>query len=75
MAVNRLEVDLPGLMATFEDASWDTSYYLDLDSGEVIMLTDEELGYVDEPPDWPLPEWQEEAVKRAERIWLDGGNR
>jgi predicted nucleotidyltransferase len=75
MARNRLKVDLPGLMAAFEDASWETSYYLDLKTGEVIMLTDEELGYVDEPPDWPLPEWQEEAVKRAEEIWLDGGKR
>jgi predicted nucleotidyltransferase len=75
MAMNRLKVDLPGLMAAFEDASWETSYYLDLKTGEVIMLTDEELGYVDEPPDSPLPEWQQEAVKRAEKIWLDGGKR
>jgi hypothetical protein len=75
MAAKRLEVDLPGLVAAFEDASWETSYYLDRETGEVILLTDEELGYVDEPPDWPLPEWQQEAVKRAEEIWLDGGKR
>ena len=73
MAKNRLKADLPGLMAAFEDASWETSYYLDLNTGEVIMLTSEELGYVEEPPDWPLPEWQQEAVKRAGEIWLDGG--
>jgi predicted nucleotidyltransferase len=75
MTRNRLTVDLLGLMAAFENASWETSYYLDLETGEVIMLTDEELGYVDEPPDWPLPEWQQEAVKRAKEIWLDGGER
>jgi predicted nucleotidyltransferase len=39
------------------------------------MLTSEELEYVEEPPDSPLPEWQQEAVKRAEEIWLDGGER
>jgi predicted nucleotidyltransferase len=75
MAAKRLRVDLPGLMAAFEDASWETSYYLDRETGEVILLTSEELGYVDEPPDWPLPEWQQEAVKQAEKIWLDGGKR
>jgi hypothetical protein len=73
--MNKLKVDLPGLMAAFEDASWETSYYLDLETGEVIMLTDEELGYVDEPPNWPLPEWQQEAAKRAEEIWCDGEER
>jgi predicted nucleotidyltransferase len=75
MPMNKLKVDMPGLIAAFEDASWETSYYLDLKTGEVIMLIDEEVGYVDEPPDWPLPEWQKEAVKRAEEIWLDGGER
>jgi hypothetical protein len=75
MARNRLKVDLPGLMDAFEDVSWETSYYPDLKTGEVIMLTDEEVEYVDEPPDWHLPEWQQEAVKRAEEIWLDGGKR
>ncbi len=33
MARKRLKVDLPGLMAAFEDASWETSYYLDLRPG------------------------------------------
>jgi predicted nucleotidyltransferase len=75
MVAKRLKVDLPGLMAAFEDASWETSYYLDRETGEVILLTDEELGYVDEPPNRPLPEWQQEAVKRAEEVWLDGGKR
>jgi predicted nucleotidyltransferase len=75
MATKRLKVDLPGLMAAFEDASWETSHYLDLETGEIIMLTDEELRYVEEPPDWSLPEWQQEAVEQAEEIWLDGGQR
>jgi predicted nucleotidyltransferase len=75
MAMKRLKVDLPGLMVAFEDASWESSHYLDLETGEVIMLTSEELGYVDEPPDWPLSEWEQEMVERAEEIWRDSGER
>lgn len=73
MTMKRLKVNLPELMAAFEDASWETSYYLDLETGQVIRLTSEELGYVDEPPDWPLSEWEQEVVKQAEAIWLDAG--
>ena len=73
--MKRLKVDMLGLMAAFEDASWEMNYYLDLESGEVVMLTSEELGYVDEPPDWPLSEWEQEMVKQAEEIWLDDGKR
>jgi hypothetical protein len=29
MAMNRLKVDLPGLVAAFEVASWETSYCAD----------------------------------------------
>ncbi len=75
MTIKRLKVDLPWLMAAFEDASWEVCYCLDLETGEVIMLTDEEMRYVEEPPDWPLPEWQQESVKQAEKIMFDSGER
>jgi predicted nucleotidyltransferase len=75
MTMKRLKVDLLRLMSAFEDASWETSYYLDLETGEVIMLTSDELGYVDEPPDWPLSEWEQDMVKLAEEIWRDDGKR
>ena len=37
----RLEVDLSELEAAFDDASWERSYYLDLETGETVMVTDE----------------------------------
>jgi hypothetical protein len=73
--MKRLEVDVFELIFALENSSWENRYYLDLKTGEIIMLTSEELGYVDEPPDRPLPEWQQETVKRAEEIWLDDGKR
>jgi predicted nucleotidyltransferase len=63
------------LMAAFEDASLEMHYYLDWETGQVIMLSDEELGYVDEPPDYDLLDWQQEMVKQAKEIWLDDGKR
>ena len=73
--MKRLKVDMAGLDGAFEDSSWERRYYFDLETGEVIMFTDEEFRYVDEPPDYPLPEWQQEQVKRAEEVWLDHGER
>lgn len=70
-----LRVDMIGLMGAFEDASWATKYYLDRETGEVLMFMDDDFLYIDEPPDWPLPEWQQERIKKAEEVWLDRGIR
>jgi len=37
----RLRVDLSELEVAFDDASWKRSYYLDLETGKVLMVTDE----------------------------------
>ena len=39
--MKRLEVDLGMLIVAFEDASWMTNYYLDLETGQVVMITDD----------------------------------
>ena len=73
--MKQLKVDMSGLTGAFEDASWENNYYLDSETDEVIVLTDDVLRYVDEPPDHPLPEWQGEWVKQAEEVWADRGGR
>ena len=37
----RLRVDLSELEVAFDDASWERSYYLDLETGKVLMVTEE----------------------------------
>ena len=37
----RLKVDLSELEAAFDDTSGERSYYLDLETGEIVMVTDE----------------------------------
>jgi hypothetical protein len=39
--MKRLKVDMDGLTSAFEDASWTTAYYLDLETGEVLVITEE----------------------------------
>lgn len=70
-----LPVDMVELMGAFEDASWERRYFLDLETGEVLMFTEEELRYVEEPPDRPLPEWQQEWVEKAKEVWAEHGTR
>ncbi len=49
-------------------------YFLDLETGEVLMFM-EELRYAEEPPDWSLPEWQREWVEKAKEVWAGYGTR
>jgi hypothetical protein len=37
----RLKLDLVDLAAAFDNASWEMSYFLDLETGRVILLTDD----------------------------------
>ena len=37
----RLRVDLSELEVAFDDASWERSYYLDLETGQVVWITQE----------------------------------
>ncbi len=40
-AVRRLKIDLADLELAFENSSWEMNCYLDLESGEVVLITDE----------------------------------
>ena len=73
--MKKLRVDMAELEAAFEDASWEMSYYLDLETGEVITVTDEMRYYWEEPPDHPLKEWEQEWVELAERVEAGYGSR
>ena len=44
----RLKVDLVDLAAAFDNASWEMSYFLDLETGRVILITAETRGQYDE---------------------------
>jgi uncharacterized protein UPF0158 len=46
--MRRVKVDLPELEIAFENASWQVSYYLDLDSGEVLHISDETRHMLDD---------------------------
>ena len=39
--MKKLRVDVDGLTFAFENASWEMSYYLDLETGQVIPITEE----------------------------------
>lgn len=71
----RLKVELSGLAEAFENASWEHHYFLDLETGQVVMLPDEVLRYAEEPPDYPLPDWQRDWVKQAEVVEAGYGSR
>lgn len=77
----RLQVDMLMLEVAFEDDSFDTAHYFDLETGEVLTVTDEirwQLDQIYEETEddditghiqqVDLPGWMKEAVLEAHRI-------
>lgn len=80
-----LAVDMLGLEIAFEDTTWEHLYYLDLETGEVLMVTEEIEGKLERTYEevgegdvvahveaLDLPEWMKEAIMEAHRVRQDG---
>lgn len=52
----KLKINWTELDAAFQTSSWEMHHYLDLETGEVVMVTDEDACYLEEPPDEELPD-------------------
>jgi hypothetical protein len=71
LKINWIELD-----AAFQSgSSWEVRNYLDLETGEVVMVTDEVAGYLEELPDYELPDWMQEMLKVAEQVEEGYGTR
>lgn len=73
--MRQLKVDWVELDIAFENSSWEMHHYLDLETGAVVMVTDEIACYLDEPPDYELFGWMQEALQEAQQIEEERGTR
>jgi hypothetical protein len=73
--MRQLKINWTELEAAFEMSSWEMHHYLDLETGEVLVVTDEAARYVEEPPDSELSEWMQEMVKVARQVEAGYGTR
>ncbi len=64
----KLKINWSELDAAFQTSSWEMHFYLDLETGEVVMLTEEASRYLEEPPDRELPDWMQEMVRVARQV-------
>jgi hypothetical protein len=74
----KLEIDWMDLEAAFQtssDGPIEMRYYLDLETGEVVLVTDEVARYLEAPPDRELPEWMQHALQVAEKVEEGYGTR
>lgn len=65
--MGKLNIDWGELEMAFDNGSYEMSFYLDLETGKVPMVTDEDRMYIEDPPDI-LPDWQRQAVEQAAAI-------
>ena len=63
--MNPVQIDWMNLDLAFETNGKEAQFYLNRQTGQVVMITDEIERYVDEPPEEPLPDWMQQAVQEA----------
>jgi len=73
--MRKLKIDWMELDAAFQSGSWEMHHYLDLETGEVVMLTSEVTGYLEEPPDHELSEWMQDMLEVAQQVEEGYGTR
>jgi hypothetical protein len=75
--MKKLKADLPMIEAAMEDVERDyNEYFLDKDTGEVIILTEEVTGYAEEQElRDDLPEWMLNQIKIAKEILIENPER
>ena len=71
----RLEVNWMELDAAFQSGSWEIRYFLDLETGEVVLVTDEAARYLEEPLDDELPDWMRGMVELVRKVEEGYGKR
>ena len=72
--MRKLKIDWGELDLAFDNSSYEMSYYLDLETGEVPLIVDEDRDYLGEPAD-DLQDWQKQAAERARAIEEGKGER
>ena len=74
----KLKIDWMELEAAFQTGSGglvEMRHYLDLETGDVVMVTSEVYGYLEEPPDEDLPDWLQHELQIAEQVEEGYGTR
>lgn len=71
----KLEINWMELDAAFQTGSWEMQSYLDLETGEVVTVTDEVSRYLEEPPDEALSDWMQEMLEVAQQVEEGYGTR
>lgn len=74
--MRKLKINWSELDIAFQSSMSDMAhYYLDLETGDVVMVTDEIAGYLEEPPDFELPEWMQKDIEKARQVEEGYGTR
>jgi len=80
--MKKLKVDLEMIANAMEDgARVDMDYYLDKETGEVIITSEETFGYAEEAEEdednigEDIPDWQKEDIKLAQDILFNNPDR
>ena len=67
---------LSAILEALEMQGDETHAFLDRQTGDVVVLSDEELRAAEDGDDWSdYPEWQRDNIEQANLVRADGGSR
>ncbi len=74
--MRKLKIDWSDLGLAFETSSWEAQYYLDVETGEIVLITDDIRSHLDHPDsDFEPVEWEKELIEVAKRVEESRGTR
>lgn len=73
--MRKLEINWTELSAAFQSGFPEMEHYLDLETGKVLLITQEVKWYLKEPLDAELHGWQQQMLQDARRIEEGYGTR
>jgi hypothetical protein len=73
LKINWMELD--GAFQTSSGGLVEMYHYLDLETGDVVMVTSEAYGYLEEPPDEELLGWMQDEIQVARQVEEGYGTR
>jgi hypothetical protein len=64
-----VKIKIEDLVEAFELQSDGMTYYVNVETGEVTFVTDEDLSLIEDKLDWDeMPEWHQTALREAEAV-------
>jgi len=67
--MRKMKIDWSDLGLALDSSSWEFEQYLDVETGKIVMITDDIRRQIEDPdPDFEPAEWEKELIEEAKQV-------